>query len=166
MKALRDIARGLGDVIFPPQCVHCRGVVEDAVAASGFRHLCERCVTQLDWVRPPHCTTCGHPFYGVVEGERLCPHCEGLQPEFREGRTVVLFKGPARALVIELKYHRGLHVLTDMTEVFRRATHVLEAVRGAVLVPVPLHARKLRDRGYNQAHLLAEALARAAGPGT
>lgn len=153
-----ELLRSLGDVVFPPGCVHCRALPEPP-----FRHLCGRCAAQLDYVQPPHCTTCGHPFYGVVEGDRMCPKCEGLDPAFREGRTAVLFKGPARALVIELKYHRGLHVLADMETIFRRAPHVLELVRGAILVPVPLHARKARERGYNQAALLAETLARAAG---
>ncbi len=168
MSVVPQLARGLGDVVFPPQCVHCRAVVEraDAENPSGFRHLCARCIAQLDWVQPPHCTTCGHPFYGVVEGERMCPHCAGLEPTFREGRTAVLFKGPARALVIELKYHRGLHVLAGMAEIFRRAAHVVDWARGAVLVPVPLHARKLRERGYNQAQLLATALAQACGGST
>ncbi|HEY1111080.1 MAG TPA: ComF family protein, partial [Opitutaceae bacterium] len=59
-----------------------------------------------------------------------------------------------------------LHVLADVAEVFRRSPHVLELARDAVLVPVPMHPRKLRKRGYNQAVLLAEALARAAGGGT
>lgn len=165
--------RGASNVVFPPSCVHCRGIVEtgddvlprEASVGRRLRHLCVRCERQLDFVRPPHCTTCGHPFFGVVEGERVCPHCDGLDPAFREGRTAVLFKGPARALVIELKYHRGLHVLEDMEEIFRRAEHVVAQARGAVLVPVPLHARKERERGYNQAALLAEALARAAGGG-
>ena len=53
-----------------------------------------------------------------------------------------------------------------MEEIFRRAAHVCELARGAVLVPVPLHPRKLSDRGYNQAVLRAEALARAAGGST
>ena len=178
---LSRLMRGVSDVVFPPSCVDCRGLVEreqaeanvganagEAVGSaglSGFRHLCAKCAGQLDFVQPPHCTTCGSPFYGEVEGERVCPHCEGLHPAFREGRTAVLFKGPARALVIELKYHRGLHVLADMEEIFRRATHVCELARGAVVVPVPLHARKLRERGYNQAALLAEILARVAGGG-
>ncbi len=174
---LRRLMRGVSDVFFPPSCVHCRGLVEQARAgargeseagATGsgeFRHLCVKCVGQLDFVLPPHCTTCGSPFYGEVEGERVCPHCAGLHPAFREGRTAVLFKGPARALVIELKYHRGLHVLADMEAVFRRAAHVCELARGAVVVPVPLHARKLRERGYNQAALLAKILARVAGGG-
>lgn len=161
MVELNQLLRGLSDVVFPPSCVHCRAMVE--TANHSYRHLCARCATQLEFVRPPHCITCGHPFYGVVEGERACPHCAGLDAAFREGRTAVLFKGPARALVIELKYHKGLHVLADMEEVFRRTPHVCEHARGATLVPVPLHPRKARERGYNQAELLAEALARVAG---
>jgi ComF family protein len=132
---------------------------------GAFRHLCARCVAQVDWVSPPHCSTCGHPFYGVVGGERVCPHCDGLDSAFGEGRTAVLFKGPARSLVIELKYHRGLHVLADMEKIFRRAAHVCEFARGGVLVPVPLHPRKQRERGYNQAELLAAAVANVAGGG-
>jgi ComF family protein len=163
---LGQLARGLGNVVFPPACVACRGLVESVAGADGgFRHLCARCVRQIDWVTPPHCTTCGHPFYGEMEGERQCPHCVGLAPDFREGRTAVLLKGPARALVHELKYHRGLFVLQDMEEVFRRAPHVLALARGAVLVPVPLHPRKERERSYNQSALLAVVLARAAGGG-
>lgn len=164
MNPVQQFARGLADVVFPPICVHCRSLVE-TTGEVRFRSLCRRCAGQLDWVRPPHCMTCGHPFYGVVEGERICPHCDGLDPAFHEGRTAVLFKGPARSLIIELKYHRGLHVLGDIEEIFRQAPHLTEKAREAVLVPVPLHPRKARERGYNQAELLAEALARVAGSG-
>ena len=167
---VRKVAQGFSDVVFPPGCVHCRALVSNEEsgtgAAAGFRHLCHRCAGQIEYVTPPHCLTCGHPFYGVVEGERMCVKCEGLEPAFREGRTAVLFKGSARALVIELKYHRGLHVLEDMGMILRRAKHLLDLVRGAALVPVPLHARKARERGYNQAELLAELLLAAAGGGT
>ena len=164
---LGQLARGLGDVIFPPVCVQCRGLVETTEGASGgFRHVCARCARQIDFISPPHCSTCGHPFYGELAGERMCPHCEGLAPAYREGRTAVLLKGPARALVHELKYHKGLFVLADMEEIFRRSPHVLELARGARLVPVPLHPRKARERGYNQAELLANVLARAAGGDT
>jgi ComF family protein len=163
--ALRGFARGLGDVIFPPVCVHCRGLVE---SGGVYRHLCARCLPQIEFVRAPHCSTCGHPYFGEVaeETERMCPHCVGLAPAFREGRTAVLFKGPVRALVIELKYHRGLHVLADIAEIFRQAPDLLTHVRGAVLVPVPLHPRKRRHRGYNQSEFVARQLADAAGGGT
>jgi ComF family protein len=100
-----------------------------------------------------------------VEGERVCPHCEGLVPSFVEGTTAVLMKGPSRALVHELKYHRSFHVLDDIEMIFRLSTHVTAMAFGATLVPVPLHARKCRERGYNQSELIAERLARVAGGG-
>lgn len=159
MSTSGELWRGLGDVVFPPSCVACRSVVE----GSGFKHLCVKCAGQLDFVQAPHCATCGSPFYGVMEGERMCPHCDGLNPAFRTGCTAVLFRGPARALVIELKYHRGLHAVADMEAIFARSTEVRAQVAGAVLVPVPLHARKARERGFNQSLLLAQALARVGG---
>lgn len=154
--------QGLAAVVFPPVCVHCRGLVEEGI----FRHVCVACAERIEYVTAPHCSTCGHPFYGAVEGERMCPHCEGLAPAYREGRTAVLLKGPIRALVHELKYHRGLHLLGDIKAIFGVRAELLDWVRGAVLVPVPLHPRKERDRGYNQSRLLASCLAEAAGGGT
>lgn len=176
--SLTRLWRGACDLVFPPQCVHCRGLVETeqgriaappsasapaAKPAGRFRHLCTACAGQIDFIKAPHCSTCGHPFYGEMEGERMCPHCEGLEPAFGRGCAATLYKGPTKSLVLELKYYRGLHVLEDIEEIFRRSPHVLEHVRDAVLVPVPLHPSKQRQRRFNQTALLAEALARAAG---
>jgi len=151
----RQTARGVADVIFPPVCVHCRALVE----GSPLRHLCAKCASEAEVVRPPRCSTCGYPYYGIVEGERMCPHCEGLAPAFREGRTCVLLKGPTRSLVHTLKYHHGLYVLEDMARLFARSPGLAEWAKDAILVPVPLHPRRERERGYNQSRLLAECLA-------
>lgn len=151
--------RGVGDVVFPPTCVHCQGIVE----ASELRYVCEPCSRKISVVSAPHCSTCGYPFFGEVGGERICPHCQDLIPVFGEGRTAVLSKGPARSLVLALKYHHGLHALKDMETLFRRAEELTSWVRGAILVPVPLHPRKERERGYNQSLLIAQCLARASG---
>jgi len=150
------LVQALGDLVFPPICLHCGGLCE----GSPLRHLCARCWRLITVVREPHCRTCGHPFFGEVEGERMCPHCVGLHPAFREGRTVTLFQGPARALVIALKYHHGLHVAGDLEVLIRANDHVTSFLRGAVLIPVPLHPRKERERGYNQSAILAEVLAK------
>ena len=155
----RALLRGLSDVVFPPACVNCRGLVED----SPYRHVCARCARYVEFARPHFCETCGHPLLGDFSGTGPCGHCAGLNPAFGAGRAAVLLRGPARALLVELKYHGGRHVLEDVEEVFRRSPPVIEHVRGASLVPVPLHARRRRERGFNQSALLAEALARAAG---
>jgi ComF family protein len=153
MKAiLKQLWRDRFDVFFPRSCIHCGGVVE----LGGYRHLCPPCGRMLHLVRPPHCTTCGHPYFGEIEENRLCQHCEALVPRFGEGKTAVLLQGAGRSLVHALKYHQGLHVLEDITAAMRAAPGYAEWLRGAVLVPVPLHPRKFRERGYNQSRLLAE----------
>lgn len=160
--ALREAMAGLTDVVFPRACVACGGGVE----AGALRHVCADCAALIHVVGEPHCTTCGHPFFGVLEENRGCVHCEALEPRFSSGRTAVLLKGPGRALVHALKYHHALHVLDDVAELMRRAPGYLDLIRGKCLVPVPLHPRKLRERGYNQSLLLARCAAEAAGAGT
>jgi len=157
--ALRQLAGEVVDVAFPRSCVGCGGLVE----AGELRHLCGECQQQLHVVQAPHCSVCGHPFFGEMAENRLCQHCEALVPEFGEGRTAVLLKGAGRALVHALKYHGALHVLEDIGALMQRAPGYADYVRGKVLVPVPLHRRKLRERGYNQSRLLAECAARIAG---
>jgi ComF family protein len=155
------VIRGLADVLFPPVCVHCGGLVE----AGAYRHLCPECASGIDFVGPFHCPICGHPFARETDGPGDCPHCRGLDPAYEASRSAVLFRGPVRSMLIELKYRRGWHVIDDLAGILRRSPSVLECARGSVLVPVPLHPRKLRERGYNQSDLLARALAREAGGG-
>ena len=71
-----------------------------------------------------------------------------------------------RAFVHQLKYHGERRLLHDLGRMFRRAPGFLEFVSGALLIPVPLHPRKLRRRGYNQSLWFAQALASEAGPDT
>lgn len=151
----------LRDLVFPPVCLGCGGLVEED---SGLRHICASCEPLVTRVRTPHCETCGHPFFGEVEGERICPHCEGLRPVYGHAKTVTLFKGAARELVLALKYRAGLFALEDMGRLAAANPEIRAFVQGAVLVPVPLHPRKLRERGYNQSRLWAEQIARLATP--
>lgn len=157
--AAGELGRTAAHLLFPPVCVHCHGLVE----GGALRHLCARCEPLIVVVQAPHCRVCGHPFFGDVHGERMCPHCTELEPAYREGRTCVLLKGPARSLVHALKYHRALHVLTDLASLIRATPGVGGFLAGAVLVPVPLHPRKERERGYNQSRLLARCFATVAG---
>ncbi len=154
-----DLLRTLRDLVFPPSCVSCGGLCED----HELRHVCRKCAPLIFRVKEPHCLTCGHPFFGPVAGDRICPHCEGLRPVYRRAKTVTLFKGPSRELVLTLKYRHGLHVLEDLKTLIRANSAVREFLHDAILVPVPLHVRKERERGYNQSELIAEAFRDACG---
>jgi ComF family protein len=154
---LSECLEGLTALLFPPVCLHCGNPVQDE---SPLRSLCKACSLNLHRVRPPACTCCGHPFYGPDERAFYCEHCVGLKPVFGEGRTLVLFHGPARSLMHELTYHHGLHVLRDMGRVACADPSLADWARGGILVPVPMHPRKRRERGYNQTELIAEELLR------
>jgi ComF family protein len=115
-------------------------------------------------VFPPSCVACGR----LVEAppyRYLCASC-AVEVEFTPPPAAVRFRGPARDLVLALKYRGARYVLRDMETIFRQSAVLLDHVRGAALVPVPLHSRRQRERGFNQSELLARRLARAAGGGT
>ncbi|RME69072.1 MAG: ComF family protein [Verrucomicrobia bacterium] len=148
----RALFEGMADVLFPPNCVGCEGLVE---ADSSFHTLCRQCARRLVLVRPPNCATCGYPFFGAMAESGECPHCAELRPVFGEGRTVTLLHGPMRAVVHALKYRGATWVLRDIRRIVAASPHLPGFLRGATLVPVPLHPRKRRERGYNQAELIA-----------
>ena len=162
MKKPRPWIDGLLDVFFPRNCVSCGQPVQ----GNGLRHLCGPCGRRVVYAAAPRCDTCGYPIFGEVESTRTCPHCLHLDPHYGTGRTVALFQGPIRALIIALKYQRAEYVTGDLARLAGDSPDFLGHLRGAVLIPVPLHPRKRRERGYNQSEKLALALAGAAGKGT
>ena len=143
------------DLVFPRACEHCGGLVEDG---SEWAFLCRECVARLDWVHPPFCETCGHPYPGI-ESSRQCEHCEALDPVFGAGRCCFLHREVGATLVRALKYGRGEYLLVDLQRAVQRLHHLRSHVTGAVLVPVPLHPARERERGFNQSARLAAAWA-------
>lgn len=144
------------DLVFPRSCEHCGGVVEDD---GDWAFLCGDCASRLDWVYPPFCETCGHPYPGI-EDSRRCEHCEALDPVFSSGRCCVLHREIGATLVRGLKYGRAEYLLDDLGRLAARLPHLVPHVSGGVLVPVPLHASRERERGFNQSERLAQAWAR------
>jgi ComF family protein len=116
--------------------------------------FCEECQRKVEFLLPPLCPLCGYP---STSYDRLCRRCLESTPAIDGIRSVAFFEGPLRQAVHGFKY-RGLHSLAVplaslMSACWRRAPLPADAV-----VPVPLHRRRLRERGYNQAELLARAL--------
>lgn len=155
MGMLHAIKDAVLDLVFPRSCVHCGGCVE----GSEYAFLCGDCLREVFWAAPPACRTCGYPFMGMLAGTRVCPHCVELAPVFDEGKALFLAKGPGRSLLHEFKYRGGFYVLGDLTRMVRGTPHFADYFADAVLVPVPLHRVKLRERGYNQSLRLAQLLA-------
>lgn len=150
-----DLTSGLADLLFPRDCA-VTGVPLDGDCDG---HLSPEGVLQLERIADPRCATCGHPFFGVLVAPRRCPHCAGMEPAF--GRAVCPFRarGEIRELVHRIKYRAEPWLLADLAKAALEDALFRRHLAGSVLVPVPLHPDRLRERGYNQAYELAQELA-------
>ena len=160
MRTTRSGARlfsALLDILFPPRCHVCREFIPDA----GRIHLCVACRAQLTPIGSPLCPCCGIPFTTVDGIDHPCGTCLATPPPFRASRSALLFAGPARELIHRLKYGGTVHHRRPLGLLTAELLAPFAADRAPdLLVPVPLHVRRLRQRGFNQAVLLGEVLGR------
>lgn len=156
---LKLLGREILDLFYPRECLN----TGDPLRGENlYRYLSEASIKEIQWTKGPACLSCGLPFSGMVLGNRMCPKCKELEPVFSSGKTAFMLKGPARRLIHELKYHKGLHLLPDIISLAKSIPGYIPFMENAILVPVPLHKSKLKKRGFNQSLLLAQHLAKEA----
>jgi len=146
---LRQIRGRALDLVFPPHCVGC-GREGD--------FLCSRCRGGLSFLQPPLCPRCGRP---QLNGN-LCPACVGAPSALEGMRAPLVFEGVVRTAVHQFKY-KNLRALAAPLAALMDEYLIRHPLPGEVLVPVPLHPKRLRERGYNQSALLARELGRRRG---
>ena len=137
------------DLLFPRWCIGCGK--EGAL-------ICPACARTLPIVAPPLCPLCGLPQPSGV----LCPSCVKWRADIDGIRSPFRFEGTVRQAVHQLKY-RNIRTLAEPLAGFLNYYLIAHAVRGDVLVPVPLHVKRIRERGYNQSALLASELSKLNG---
>ena len=132
------------DLLFPRWCIGCG-------KEGGF--LCSSCSQSLPRILPPLCPRCGRPQSDSI----LCPSCVLWRAEIDSIRPPFRFDGLIRQVIHQLKY-RNLRALAAPLAQLLQDYLIANPVPGEVLVPVPLHKKRLRERGYNQSSLLAREL--------
>src|SRR5579875_363290 len=155
---LRSAAAAAADIIFPPACLNCR----QSTAATGS--LCATCWAQVRFIERPFCERLGSPFAADLVGDvLLSPEAVANPPVFSRARAVAHFEdGPVRLLVHRLKYSDRMELAKPLGAWMARAGAEL-LNEAALLVPVPLHRRRLAARRFNQAHALAQAISAQCG---
>ncbi len=142
--------RTVGDLALPPRCPGCG----TPVGADG--RFCPSCWGALRFIGPPWCAACNLPFdFDTGPGAR-CDDCLTRPPRHRGVRAAVAYGPIARQLALKLKYGGRMGIAETMAALMLR--HL--PADAALIVPVPLHRWRLWSRGYNQALLIARAVAR------
>jgi ComF family protein len=153
---VRRGAHGLLDLMLPPRCLRC------GVTVDGHGRLCAECWRALTFLGPPQCRLCGYPLPHALPAAPLCGDCAAEAPAYDRARAALRYDDGARRLILAFKHADR----TDTAPAFGRwlAGAGAELLADAELItPVPLHRLRLLKRGYNQAAILARALARESG---
>ena len=151
--ACANAGRLLLDSVLPPLCLGCGEIVEAAGA------LCAGCWQGFSFIAPPQCACCGDPFAEHLGEDALCAACLARRPLFRRARAALAYDTQSRRLVLPFKHGDRTDIARACGGWMARAGAELLA-EADLIAPVPLHWRRLLVRRYNQAQLLARALAR------
>lgn len=146
---LIKLRRAALDVLFPQFCVNC---------GKAGAYFCNSCLQSMPYLEPPLCPQCGRP---QALGE-LCWVCHNWHTDIDGIRAPFRFEGIIRIAVHELKY-RNLRAISDKLAEMMSEYLKDNSLPCDVLIPVPLHDRRLRERGYNQSVLLAKELGKILG---
>jgi ComF family protein len=156
MSVLNQATNGLLTVLLAPRCAAC----EALLAAPLDGPVCAACWRNIVPITPPVCDACGValPSWRVISLEcARCPRCRRVPRSIDRSRAIGDYAGSLRAIIHALKYERRTSVAPRLAELMRaRSDGLLDGADH--LVPVPLHPRRQRARGFNQAELLARHL--------
>ena len=139
--SVSQLKTGFLDLLFPLRCLGC--------GREGSL-LCPSCCQSLPRIKQPFCQGCGTP----LTGGNLCPTCVSHPLAIGGIRCVFLFGGTVRLAIHQFKY-RHLKAMAAPLGLLLADYLRSYPLPSEVLVPVPLHPKRLRERGYNQASLLA-----------
>jgi ComF family protein len=144
---MHGLARGALDMLFPQRCLGCSDL------GSFF---CPACVAALIPVSEALCLTCHWPV------DPLLPQCACRKPALLCVRAVAEYRDPLRVAIHHFKYDGQRAAAPALGALLAKAMRPYTAL-DPLVVPIPLHASRMRQRGYNQSALIARAGARAGG---
>lgn len=147
---LTKTGQTLSDLLFPPKCVHCKA--DDS-------WLCQTCLSKISFITATVCQRCGTPPPVNHSTPQPCEQCKNNPLHYIDGIRVASFfeNNPIRSAIHYLKYrdHKAIaaalgQILVDTYRRYHLSTDVI--------VPVPLHSSRVKERGYNQSELLTQQL--------
>lgn len=151
-KLFKPIWEGVLDLLYPPKCLVCDDM-------SG-KYLCDDCLSEISFIKPPICFRCGAPL-----DDRQCVECKDADYAFITARSVAVYDGVLKDAIHKLKYS-GHEILgpilgSIMVEYLRSIPYHI--AKYDCIVPMPIHISRLKQRGFNQAALIANEIGNALG---
>lgn len=138
------------DVVFPKKCVICHNILNKRMTGA----LCSACRRQLHFVTEPRCKRCSKSL--EVFEEELCGDCKGKTFYVTKGKALYSYDRMMQTAIANFKYSGELSCGAYFAgELVKKYGAWIKEISPEVILPVPVHKRKLRFRGFNQAEYMA-----------
>ena len=154
----------LVDWLYPPRCRAC----SESLQGRDREYFCFTCWPQIQLVRHPFCTICGRPFPDSSGDDHVCGVCLARNPQYARAHSWACYpreeatEHPLRQVIQKFKYGRRVALGKPLGRLMARGCEeFLLTCKAEMIIPVPLHPRRLRWRGFNQSVLLARQIGRA-----
>ncbi|MCX7887162.1 MAG: ComF family protein [Verrucomicrobiae bacterium] len=148
------------ELFYPRNCQACTRPLAETEPGV----ICSQCLETVRRIERPCCARCSLPFYGAINDEIECGYCKELKFHFSRAVAACLARGVVRLAIHEFKYNGKWYFAPHLAEwIIAAAMSRMDCAAVDVVVPVPLHPRKHRERGFNQAEFLAKQVGKATG---
>ncbi|MBB6216407.1 ComF family protein [Anaerosolibacter carboniphilus] len=150
---VNELIETLLDFVYPRNiyCILCGEVIEKTESYS----LCTTCQEQVKFITSRFCEKCGKPLESMYLPQK-CPDCIQNVHYFTKGFSCIEYDDNIKKLVYDLKYHNKRYLAYHMAEMMTARFMKLEWEKPDVIVPIPLHPKKEKERGFNQSALIAK----------
>lgn len=159
------LIKDLLNMVFPPKCLLCGGFLwQEYVQVEGISlSICRTCFSEFRKITSPLCPVCGIPFVSTTsQGDHLCEGCLRALPFYEASGAPYAYEGRMAQAISLFKYGQksvAADSLGPLLATFAR-TWFKQTCSKLIVMPVPLHPKRLRERGFNQSLLLARYVAR------
>lgn len=154
-----SVFQHLIDILYPPRCHICLEFLMKNRRQEDLP-LCKGCFEGLSLITPPLCPVCGRPFKTGIQENHLCEDCLRKRPFYHRAGAPYLYEEKVLEAVHSFKYAGRTYLGHTLGSLLARfADQWLPEAENPLIMPIPLHPRKLRERGFNQSQLLARQVA-------
>lgn len=149
-----NLIKKILELLYPHTCCFC--------GKAHVEGICEECREEIVDIQEPRCKACGKPI--LSEEKEYCADCERQPIYYEQGKNLWVHKGKVSRSIYQFKYHnRRIYGKTYALELFRRYGTYIKAWKIDVILPIPIHVKRRRKRGYNQTEIIAKELAMLTG---
>jgi ComF family protein len=152
----------LMDIIYPPRCHVCQVFLseDDPIKSTTASLFCQTCLTGFRKISPPLCSICGTPFSSETEDDHPCETCLRKRPHYEAARAPYLYEDTLMKAIHQFKYGAKSALADSLGPLLAHFAESWVREPGVLTMPVPLHPKRLRERGFNQSLLLARHVAK------